>query len=273
MSLIKCDSLTLSYEGKPAVSKVSFTVNQGDYLCIVGENGAGKTTLIKGILGLKEPTSGKISRNPSINNAIGYLPQQTSIQRNFPATVFEVVLSGCLNSLGLKPFYGAKEKSRARKVMRLLGISKLRGRSYRELSGGQQQRVLLARALCAAHKIILLDEPVSGLDPLATKDLYKLIKRINVELGMAVIMVSHDIDSAITYGTHILHITSQGSGKDHFFGTVEEYKSTSIGKAFIEGRPKEADDSVSIQVDSNLNYRRRNTQCYRSNQSGGDLNV
>lgn len=241
MSLIKCSNLTLAYEGNPAVSDVSFTVNQGDYLCIVGENGAGKTTLIKGILGLKEPYSGEIKRSKAIKNAIGYLPQQTNIQRNFPATSYEVVLSGCLNNLGHRPFYGRAERSRAKKVMRLLGISKLANKSYRELSGGQQQRVLLARALCAAHKIILLDEPVSGLDPLATKELYRLIKRINVDMGMAVIMVSHDINSAIAYGTHILHVKA-GNNTDHFFGSVEEYKVSKEGRAFIEGIKQEQND-------------------------------
>src|SRR5574344_1898003 len=170
MAQITCENVSLSYGGKIVVANLHFIVNAGDYLCIVGENGAGKTTLIKALLKLKEATGGTISTGDGLSaRSIGYLPQQTLVQKNFPASVNEIVLSGRLNSASFKPFYTATDKRIALEKMEQLHISELRNKCYRELSGGQQQRVLLARALCAASKLILLDEPVAGLDPLATE--------------------------------------------------------------------------------------------------------
>jgi len=229
MSLIKCENVVLSYDGDPVLTDLTFEVNRGDYLCIVGENGSGKSTLIKAILSLKSVESGKIEYSDGLKaTEIGYLPQQTSAQKDFPASVREVVISGCLNSRGLKPFYSAAEKKLAADNMERLGITDLRNRSYRELSGGQQQRVLLARALCATKRLILLDEPVSGLDPVVTQEMYSLIKRINDE-GITVVMVSHDISSAVKYASHILHL----SKKPLFFGTTEDYLKTDAAKAFL----------------------------------------
>ena len=229
MALLKCDNVTLGYEGRAVTEGLDFSVNAGDYLCIVGENGAGKSTLIKALLGLKEPMNGKISFGDGLKqNEIGYLPQQTPVQKDFPASVKEIVLSGTLGKLGLRPFYSGKEKETAARQMEKLGITSFAGRCYRELSGGQQQRVLLARALCATEKLILLDEPVAGLDPKVTREMYELIYELNKNSGITVIMVSHDIAAAVKYASHILHV----SHRPLFFGTKEEYLASDVGKGF-----------------------------------------
>ena len=218
MSLIKACNLTLGYEGKRVVDNLNFTVNGGDYLCVVGENGSGKTTLMKTILHLNSPISGKIEMGEGLKpSEIGYLPQQTEVQRDFPASVWEIVLSGNLGHSGIMPFYTKAQKARARENLEKMGIADLSKRCYRELSGGQQQRVLLARALCATTKMLLLDEPVSGLDPNVTAEMYGTIESLN-KSGITVIMISHDMDAALKYATHILQI-----GKDVFFGAKTEY--------------------------------------------------
>lgn len=221
MALLKCIDVNLGYDNQIIVKGLNFEVNPGDYLCIVGENGSGKSTLMKTILKLKKPLSGEIIMGDGlIQNEIGYLPQQTIIQKDFPSSVEEIVLSGCLNNSGLKPFYSKEQKQLARENMEKMGITHLSNRCYRELSGGQQQRVLLARALCATHKILLLDEPVSGLDPVVTEEMYNLINELNKKYHITIIMISHDLSSTIKYATHILHI----SHKPLFFGKVEDYK-------------------------------------------------
>ncbi len=230
MAILSCDNVTLGYEGVPILSDICFCVEEGAYLCIIGENGAGKSTLIKGLLHLIKPMSGSIATGDGLkSNEIGYLPQQTDVQRDFPASVFEVVLSGRINSLGHRPFYSKTDKKAAMNNLRLMGIEELKGKCYQELSGGQQQRVLLARALCASKKLLLLDEPVSGLDPLATGELYELIRKINKEQGIAVIMVSHDIEAAVKYSDHILHL----SQRQLFFGTTAEYCQSETGRKYI----------------------------------------
>jgi len=230
MALISCENVTMKYDGQTAVDNISFTVDEGDYLCIVGENGSGKSTLIKGLLGLKKPVSGKISYSGIVQNEIGYLPQQTTTQKDFPASVNEVVLSGCLSRSGILPFYSKMDKQRAEDNMARLEISHIKNNSYRELSGGQQQRVLLARALCATEKLLLLDEPVAGLDPVITAELYTLINNLN-KSGITVIMVSHDIRSAVQYGRRILHMAMHSA----FFGTKEDYLKTWIGRRMMGG--------------------------------------
>ena len=218
MALLKACNLKLGYEGKTVVDNLNFTVNSGDYLCIVGENGSGKTTRMKTVLHLNPPMLGKIETGDGLKpSEIGYLPQQTEVQRDFPASVWEIVLSGNLGHSGLMPFYTKAQKDRARESLKKMGISDLSGRCYRELSGGQQQRVLLARALCATEKMLLLDEPVSGLDPAVTAEMYVTIESLNKE-GITVIMISHDMDAALKYASHILQI-----GKEIFFGTKAEY--------------------------------------------------
>ena len=225
--LLKCENVSLGYEGSIVTKNLNFTVGNGDYLCILGENGSGKSTLIKALLGLKSPISGEISFCGEVKkNEIGYLPQQTMVQRDFPASVREIVRSGCVNRCGIRPFYNKEEKKLADDMMKRLEITQLAKHCYRELSGGQQQRVLLARALCAARKILLLDEPVSGLDPMVTAEMYQLIKKLNSE-GITVIMISHDINAALEYASHILHI-----GKNIFFGTKEEYLKSDAGIGF-----------------------------------------
>ena len=234
MSLLKCENLCFSYDGVTVVKDLNFTVEEGDYLCIIGENGAGKSTLIKGLLRLKKPSSGTVEMGEGLRaSEIGYLPQQTQIQKDFPASVREVVLSGCLNRMGLRPFYSRAEKERARENMEALEILDLQDQCYRDLSGGQQQRVLLARAMCAAQKLILLDEPVSGLDPVATRSLYAQIARINEQTGITVIMVSHDIDASLRYATHILHLGQEGQ---LFFGTQKEYRRSAVYHEFLGDR-------------------------------------
>lgn len=231
MAQVKCENVSLAYDGMKIVSDLNFEVNKGDYLCIVGENGSGKSTLVKTLLGLKTPNDGKITFSDGLTQAeIGYLPQQTSAQKDFPASVYEVVLSGCLNKLGKKPFFAKSEKAFADKNIERLGITNLKKRCYRELSGGQQQRVLLARALCATEKLLLLDEPTAGLDPKVTMDFYALISELN-KSGITIIMVSHDINAAVEYSSHILHM----SHKPLFFGTTEDYVKSPIGRAFIGG--------------------------------------
>ena len=235
MAQITCEKLTVGYEGIPVVSGLDFAVGQGDYLCIVGENGSGKTTLMRTVLGLQKPLRGKILFGDGLRaNEIGYLPQQTSMQKDFPATVREVVLSGCQARLGRRPFYSKADKALAKQNMDRMEISGLAGRCYRELSGGQQQRVLLARALCATRKLLFLDEPVSGLDPKVTEEMYSLIASLHRE-GITVIMVTHDLPAAMQYATRILHI-----GEPVFFGTREEYLESPASRAFRELKGGEA---------------------------------
>lgn len=231
MSLLTCRHIAMAYEGKNVFTDVDFTVNPGDYLGIVGENGAGKSTLVKGLLQMKKPSPGEIIVGDGLKSTeIGYLPQQTAVQKDFPASVWEVVLSGRLNHCGMSPFYRSADKEDALEKMELLGISHLKKRCYRDLSGGQQQRVLLARALCATGKLLLLDEPVTGLDPIMAKELYKIIKRCLTELGITVIMVSHDIHGTLNEVNHILHLAN---GSQQFFGTTEDYLQSDVGKRFI----------------------------------------
>lgn len=220
MALLSCKDITLGYGSTKVVEHLSFQVNEGDYLCIVGENGSGKSTLMKTCLGLIQPISGNIVFGDGLKpTEIGYLPQQTVIQRDFPASCKEIVLSGCLNQCGLRPFYSKEEKQKAVKNIKKMGISHLSKRCYSELSGGQQQRVLLARALCATKKILLLDEPVAGLDPKVTTEMYTLIQQLN-KSGITIMMITHDIAAAIQNATHILHI----GGQQTFWGTNAQYQ-------------------------------------------------
>ena len=227
MAQIICNNLTVGYEKKAVVKDLSFTGNKGDYLCIVGENGAGKSTLVKSILGLIPIICGEIIFADGLTKKeIGYLPQQTAVQKDFPATVWEVVMSGFQNQCGLRPFYNQLEKQVAEDNLVKLGIQDLKKKCYRELSGGQQQRVLLARALCATRKMLLLDEPVTGLDPLATKEMYQLIQQLNQD-GITIIMISHDVNSAIKYASHILYID-----ETPYFATKEEFTKSKVGRKF-----------------------------------------
>jgi len=215
MTQLKVDKLTLGYNGHAIVKDLSFTVNKGDYFCILGENGAGKTTLLKAILDLANVIiDGDIDLGDEMDyNDIGYLPQHRDVQKDFPASVYEIVLSGFLNRCGLRPFYNKAEKTLAKENMKKVGIENLAKQCYRELSGGQQQRALLARALCASNKMILLDEPVAGLDPDATKEMYDLIAKLNSEDGITVIMISHDVDAATKNCSHVLKLFKGGTHK------------------------------------------------------------
>lgn len=232
MALLQCENVTFGYEGNPAIKNLNFNVQNGNYLCVVGENGSGKSTMMKGILGLIRPLTGTVEYGEGLKpTEIGYLPQQTAAQKDFPASVQEVVLSGRLSSRGIRPFYSRKDKEIVQQNLELMQITDLANQCYRELSGGQQQRVLLARALCATRRLLLLDEPVSGLDPVVTQNLYAMIEQINHETGITVIMISHDVQSAVKYASHILHLQSE----QKFFGPTEEYLQTSIGQYFVRG--------------------------------------
>ena len=229
MALLTIQDLTLGYEGRILADRLSFSVQPGDYLCIVGENGSGKSTLMRTLLGLQPPLSGRVLYGEGLTSRdVGYLPQQTQVQRDFPASVTEIVLSGLEGRCGLRPFYTRAEKDRARENMARMGILALRDRCYRELSGGQQQRVLLARALCAANRVLLLDEPVSGLDPQATAEMYALLAGLHRE-GVTLMMISHDVDAALTYATHVLHM-----GEKVFFDTREAYLDSTMGCRFAQ---------------------------------------
>lgn len=226
--LLHCDHLTLGYEGRPVVTGVDFDVHAGDYLCIVGENGSGKTTLMKTILGLLPPLSGKVRTMGGLRQEeIGYMPQQTLAQRDFPASVREVVLSGCLNQSGLRPWYTKAQRQRAQRAMERLDIASIARACYRELSGGQQQRALLARSLCAAGKLLLLDEPAAGLDPHITEALYSLIQGLNRD-GLTILMITHDMRAASSYASHILHVAASPL----YWGSAQGYLSSEVGRLY-----------------------------------------
>lgn len=230
--LITCNHVDFGYENHDAVIDVTMEINPGDYLCIVGENGSGKSTLMKGLLGLLKPTRGTLTISEELRKTgIGYLPQQTEAQKDFPAAVYEVVISGCLNRRGNRPFYSKAEKSLANSNLEKLGIADLRKHCYRELSGGQQQRVLIARALCATDKILILDEPITGLDPSTMQEFYHLIQTLNQEEQVAILMVSHDIRTIVNQADHILHLKQNVL----FYGTAHDYEQSDVGRSFLGG--------------------------------------
>ena len=231
MAQIKCNALSLGYEGHSVCEDLNFEINAGDYLCIVGDNGSGKSTLVKALLSLKAVSAGAIEFSDGVTKRdIGYLPQQSEAQKDFPASVEEVVLSGCIASLGKRCFMGRVQRLEAVQNMKMMGIYHLAKESFRNLSGGQQQRVLLARALCAAKKVLLLDEPVSGLDPHASADMYELIRHLNKHTGTTIIMVTHDIENSLKDANRVLRM----SARPEFFESVEDYRT-----AYLSGGDNE----------------------------------
>ena len=219
MTQMICKNLAIGYDGRVVRDNINFSVDRGDYVCIVGENGSGKSTLIRTLLGLQPPVSGQILFGDGLQSKeIGYLPQQTVVQKDFPASVREIVLSGCQNCCGFRPFYNKKEKELAVSMMDKLQITNLENHCYRDLSGGQQQRVLLARALCATKQLLLLDEPVSGLDPDATEEMYRLLENLNRKEQITVLMITHDVNKAMGYASHILHM-----GETVFYERMEHH--------------------------------------------------
>ncbi len=250
MAYITVKNLSCGYSGRPVAEKISFTLEKGSYLTVLGENGAGKSTFIKTLLGLIPALGGEITLGEGLGrHEIGYLPQQTDLQRDFPASVQEIVRSGLVGRRGLRPFLRHEEKEEIRRIMTRLGIDGMARKSYRELSGGQQQRVLLARACLAAGKVILLDEPVTGLDPKASAEFYRLIRELNKE-GMAVLMVSHDVAAAEADATHILHV-----GKKVFFGTKDEYEKSAIGRHFLASSREDDADGEKHDNYKEIHYR------------------
>lgn len=227
MPLLKCEDITVRFGTKTVLDKLSFQVEHGDYLSVIGKNGSGKSTLIRCLTRLCPLTSGSISTAEDFRRSeIGYLPQQSEIQKDFPATVEEVVRSGCLGHHRFLPFYTKEDKAEAEMNMHRLDICDLRNRSYRTLSGGQQQRVLLARALCATQKLLLLDEPVTGLDPEVSVGFYDIIRELNQQDGIAVIMVSHDMDNGLKDAKHVLYLDED----DQYFADIAEFRESDIAK-------------------------------------------
>ena len=234
MRILTCDNLSVSYGANQVLSDLSFFAESGACLSILGENGAGKSTLLKCLLGLKKPDAGVIKTEGFPLSQVGYLPQQAEVKRDFPASVFEVVLSGCLNMRGAKPFYSRREKDVAIRNLNKMEAADLKKRSFSELSGGQQQRVLLARALCCAQRLLILDEPASCLDPAAAREMYALITKLKSEDGMGIIMVSHDTAGALSVSERVLHITR---GNSHcFFGTKQDYVNSGYANIYSEAR-------------------------------------
>lgn len=256
--LIKCEHVDLGYENQDAVINVNMEVCPGDYLCIVGENGSGKSTLIKGLLGLLKPSGGKLTVAEELKTTgIGYLPQQTAAQKDFPASVREVVLSGCLSRRGRHPFYSKTEKDIASANMEKLGITQLANQCYRELSGGQQQRVLIARALCATRELLILDEPITGLDPMAIQDFYSMIRKLNREDKVAIIMVSHDLRNAVEEANKILHLQKQVL----FYGPAHDYmNSKAAGHFFHEKEQGECLPTAACHMAKNVDGLENNEQ-------------
>ncbi len=206
MALLECKNLCVGYGSKVVQENLNFSIEKGDYFFIIGENGSGKSTLMKTLLGFIKPLGGSIDFSQDWNRkGIGYLPQASEIQKTFPATVWEIVMSGCQSSLGFFPFYRKREMVKARSNLRRLGIQNFAKRAFKELSGGQQQRVLLARTLCAASSVLILDEPAKGFDSEITNTMYQLIQQLNQE-GMTIITISHDLDAASQYGNRILKL-------------------------------------------------------------------
>ncbi len=255
MAQLRCENISVGYEDGIVVSDVSFELNRGDYVCIVGENGAGKSSLLKGILGLAKIQGGKLEYGDGMSRAdVGYLPQQRDYQKNFPATVKEVVMSGFLNKMGLRPYYNRVEKAKAMEILSDFGMADYVRASFGSLSGGQKQRVLLARAMCATDKLLLLDEPTTGLDPVATEELYELLKRLNREKKTTILMVSHDLNKAVSDAGLILHVNKRsGCG---YFGPADKYLDSEAARHFLGldyKNSEETDSTAKVPIDKNEN--------------------
>lgn len=255
MAQLRCENISVGYEDGIVVSDVSFELNRGDYVCIVGENGAGKSSLLKGILGLAKIQGGKLEYGDGMSRAdVGYLPQQKDYQKNFPATVKEVVMSGFLNKMGLRPYYNRAEKAKAMEILSDFGMADYVRASFGSLSGGQKQRVLLARAMCATDKLLLLDEPSTGLDPVATEELYELLKRLNREKKTTILMVSHDLNKAVSDAGLILHVNKRsGCG---YFGPADKYLDSEAARHFLGldyKNSEETDSTAKVPIDRNEN--------------------
>lgn len=255
MAQLRCENISVGYEDGIVVSDVSFELNRGDYVCIVGENGAGKSSLLKGILGLARIQGGKLEYGDGMSRAdVGYLPQQKDYQKNFPATVKEVVMSGFLNKMGLRPYYNRAEKAKAMEILSDFGMADYVRASFGSLSGGQKQRVLLARAMCATDKLLLLDEPTTGLDPVATEELYELLKRLNREKKTTILMVSHDLNKAVSDAGLILHVNKRsGCG---YFGPADKYLDSEAARRFLGldyKKSEETGTTAKVPIDRNEN--------------------
>ena len=222
MSIIKIENMSFGYTNSyETLSNINMEINEGEFVTIIGENGSGKSSLIKCILGLNKVQKGKIT----VKNRIGYLPQMTEIQNNFPATIEEIVLSGTIPQNIKKIFYTKEDKKKAEETMKKLNLYDMRKKCFYELSGGQRQRVLIARALCSTDQVLLLDEPVNGLDPKIVTGIYEMLYNLNKNQGLTIIMVSHDIDRSIQYSTRVIEIENGKIVKDI---NAKDYKKEGI---------------------------------------------
>ena len=227
--MIKLENLTIGYDNQIILKDVNLSINEGEYVCILGANGSGKSTLLKTVLGLIKPLTGKIIIDKK--TSIGYVPQAKMLQQDFPATVNEIVMSGCLKKMKWRPFYTKKERDLANKNMKLLQISSLKNKSFSELSGGQQQRALIARALCATNKVLFLDEPFTALDGYGALKLYGILKKLNRDEHVTIVVISHDVDTILRYASHVIHVDETIV----FDGTKEEYLESSFMKEYKGG--------------------------------------
>ena len=215
--LMEAKHLDIGYGKKVIYGGLNFSVKAGDFICIVGPNGAGKSTLVKTLLGLIKPLNGEIRFYGLKRGLIGFLPQEIKIDENFPATVFEIVLSGNLNRLGKRAFFNQDERKHALSKMKLVGISELKDRHFVELSGGQRQKVMLARALTATQDLLILDEPSNSLDRKSTKELYATLKKIN-QNGITIMMITHDLDHGNLIGNKILALRDT-----FYYGATDDF--------------------------------------------------
>lgn len=227
--MIKLENLTIGYDNQIILKDVNLSINEGEYVCILGANGSGKSTLLKTVLGLIKPLTGKIIIDKK--TSIGYVPQAKMLQQDFPATVNEIVMSGCLKKMKWRPFYTKKERDLANKNMKLLQISSLKNKSFSELSGGQQQRALIARALCATNKVLFLDEPFTALDGYGALKLYGILKKLNRDEHVTIVVISHDVDTILRYANHVIHVDETIV----FDGTKEDYLESSFMKEYKGG--------------------------------------
>lgn len=224
-ALLICRNLAVGYDGIRQCENISFTLHEGEHLSVIGRDGSGKTALVSAILGLDSPMEGEVTYCGGLKRSeIGCMPQNDMLMGN--ARVLDTVLAGCLGGMN-KWFVGRGEKQRAMDCLTELGAADLAARRMGELSGGQRQRVLLARALCSAERLLILDEPLRGLDAVAAEELLCLIHRIGEERNVSVIF----INPPTPRGT-VLHL----AGKPVFYGTAEAYASSLPGQYFAAGR-------------------------------------
>lgn len=216
--ILEVKNLKVSYNSHTAIENVSFKINQGEYIALVGENGSGKSTLIKAIMGLKKEDEGEVKFDLDLSE-VSYLAQTDLKGIDFPATSKEIIMTGC-QKRGKLPFYTKQDKENFKQVVQELKIEDLINKRIGDLSGGQKQRVLLARSLIRNPKMIILDEPQTGLDVNITKELYKILEKLNKEKNVTIMMATHDLDELESIKPRIICIAKTIK----YDGKFEEWK-------------------------------------------------